>query len=98
MSYRARTARMYQIMKARGESTRSLARQVGCSHVTIWTLLADRKGCSEDLARRVAQALEVKQDDLFFTHPVKSHLTGDQVPGGTWTSTTSSPRSSPPPG
>jgi transcriptional regulator with XRE-family HTH domain len=71
MRYRARTSVMWQLMKQRGESTRTLAGQVGCSHVMVWSLLNGRKSCGERLATALAAALDVTLDHLFFTQATK---------------------------
>lgn len=71
MRYRAHSEVMWKIMAERGESTRTLARKVGCSHVMIWALQSGRKTCSEGLADRISQALELSREVLFFTRSVK---------------------------
>lgn len=71
MRYRARTSVMWQLMRQRGESTRTLAGQVGCSHVMIWSLLNGRKSCGPRLATALAATLEVSLDHLFFAQGTK---------------------------
>lgn len=66
MLCRARVTVFRRLMALQQHSPRTLSELVGCSHVTVWAISTGRKACRPDLARRIAAALDVETDDLFF--------------------------------
>lgn len=67
MLCRARVTVFRRLMALQQHSPRTLADLVGCSHVTVWAISTGRKACRPGLAKRIATALEVETDDLFYT-------------------------------
>lgn len=80
---RVRPERLEAAIKASPKSMTMIAEQAGCSRATIHQLLTGRrKGCTEELARGIAAALEVGVDDLFifFVPAVSSNDDRQGVP------------------